>query len=65
MRCAFKCSLHPAIGIANVEGNPDSHISGQAGSYPLCHYHYTELIEGRWNTVTLVGWEPLFQGDSK
>ena len=53
MKCAVGC-VSPAVGIANLSSTKDDY----KGVYPLCNYHYTEVINGRW-VVRLEGWEEL------
>ena len=59
MICAIGCRVSPVVGVANIAGLPGTPVAGIRDSYPLCAYHYTELIEGRWGNVKLLGWEPL------
>ena len=64
MKCNIGCAetIDPAIGIANLRGKVGTSTEGTRGQYPLCRFHYTEIIEGRWGTVELEGWEPLVAG---
>ena len=61
MRCNIGCDeqINPAIGIANLRGKPGRSTAGTSGQYALCRFHYTEILEKRWGTVELEGWEPL------
>lgn len=61
MKCFISwCSEQrsPAIGIANLRGT-NQYTAGTDGQYPLCSWHYKELLEGRWTSVELLGWEDL------
>jgi hypothetical protein len=63
MKCTFHwCSetRDPAIGIANLKGKlGNTSTAGAKGQYPLCAWHYGEIVAERWLSVNLLGWEPF------
>lgn len=62
MKCTFNwCTekRNPAVGIANLRGNHGYPTANVQGQYPLCLWHFKEATEGRWASVTVLGWEPL------
>ena len=59
MKCAFGCSISRAIGVAKVQGRGGLVPESEKNDYALCFYHYSELIDGKWKSVNLIGWEPF------
>ena len=59
MICAVGC-VSPAIGIANLK----SLTMPYKGVYPLCRWHYDEVLNGTW-AVELEGWEALPGGEGQ